>query len=143
MTHNQTEALTMATRIVILNNGEVIQVGAPQEVNNTPNNLFVAQFIGSPSMNISHGIFDGGSLKIGNTNIKISKADKHILKEHGYTDKKIKFGIRPENIQEYQQLSKPEEASPFDIKVRVIELLGSKFMIYSELEEEEIVGRCA
>lgn len=50
----------------------------------------------------------GGSLKIHNTNIKLSEADKHILKEHGYTDKKIKFGIRPENVQEYQQRSKKD-----------------------------------
>nr|WP_281512730.1 hypothetical protein [Mammaliicoccus vitulinus] len=100
-----------------------MQVGAPQEVYNTPNNLFVAQFIGSPSMNIFDCIFDGCSLKIQNTNIKVPEADKHILKEHGYTDKKIKFGIRPENVQDQQQLSKPEEASPFDIKVRADELL--------------------
>ncbi len=141
VTHDQTEALTMATRIVILNNGEIMQVGSPQEVYNTPDNLFVAQFIGSPSMNIFDGIFDGERLKIGSISIKISEADKRMLNELRYTDKKIKFGIRPENVQEYQQLSKPEEASPFDIKVRVNELLGSEFMIYSELKGEEIVAR--
>lgn len=111
-----------------------MQVGPPQEVYNTANKLFVAQFIGSPSMNI----FDGGALKIRNTNIKVSEANKHILKVHGYTDKKIKFGILPENVQEHQHLSKPEEASPFDIKVRADELLGSEFMITLNLKEKRL-----
>lgn len=141
VTHDQTEALTMATRIVILNNGEIMQVGSPQEVYNTPDNLFVAQFIGSPAMNIFDCVFDGKELAIGGTRIKVADADQDMLNHSGYTNQKIKFGIRPENILEYGEISHREDASPFDIEVQVNELLGSEFMIYSELEGEEIVAR--
>src|SRR5690625_1484133 len=134
VTHDQTEALTMATRVVILNNGEIMQVGSPQEVYNTPDNLFAAQFIGSPSMNIFDCVFDGEQLKIGNTNIKIPDSDRHMLNDLGYKDSEIKFGIRPESVVEYEELAHPEASSTFDIEVRVNELLGSEFMIYSELE---------
>lgn len=141
VTHDQTEALTMATRIVILDNGEIMQVGSPQEVYNTPDNLFAAQFIGSPSMNIFDCVFDGEQLKIGNTNIKIPDSDRHMLNDLGYKDSEIKFGIRPESVVEYEELAHPEASSTFDIEVRVNELLGSEFMIYSELEGTEIVAR--
>ena len=141
VTHDQTEALTMASRIVVMNNGEIMQVGSPQEVYNTPDNLFVAQFIGSPAMNIFDGVFDGNKLTIGNTNIKVAADDQDMLNNLGYKNKNIKFGIRPENVLEYEESSHLEDVSPFDIKVMVNELLGSEFMIYSELDRQEIVAR--
>lgn len=141
VTHDQTEALTMASRIVVMNNGEIMQVGSPQEVYNTPGNLFVAQFIGSPAMNIFECVFDGEELIIGNINIKVSAADQELLRKLGYANKNIKFGVRPENLLEYGEASLSEDLTPFDLKVQVNELLGSEFMIYSELEGEEIVAR--
>lgn len=141
VTHDQTEALTMATRIVIMNNGEIMQVGSPREVYNTPDNLFTAQFIGAPAMNIFDCVFDGNELTVSSIKIKVDAADKNTLNKLGYKNKKLKFGIRPENILEYGEISKPEDSSSFDIKVQVNELLGSEFMIYSELEGKEIVAR--
>lgn len=141
VTHDQTEALTMATRIVIMNNGEIMQVGSPQEVYNTPENLFTAQFIGSPAMNIFDCLFDGRELLIGSTKIKVADCDQNMLNKSGYTNQKIKFGIRPENVLEYSEISHSKIASPFDIEVQVNELLGSEFIIYSELEGEEIAAR--
>lgn len=141
VTHDQTEALTMATRIVILNEGRVMQVGTPKEVYNTPNNLFVAQFIGSPSMNIFEGIFDGNRLKIGRLEFKVLGADKERLVQLGYTDKKIKFGIRPEDIRDEPVFTSSDVASPFECEVKVNELLGAEVMIYSEIEGKEFVAR--
>ena len=141
VTHDQTEALTMATRIVIMNNGEIMQVGSPQEVYNTPDNLFVAQFIGSPAMNIFECLFNGDTLTIGNTTINIADVDRDMLNKLGYKNKHLKFGVRPENILEYREISQLEDATLFDIKVQANELLGSEFMIYSEFEGKEIVAR--
>ena len=141
VTHDQTEALTMATRIVIMNNGEIMQVGSPQEVYNTPDNLFTAQFIGSPAMNIFDCVFDGKELAAGGTKIKVADSDQDMLNNSGYANQKIKFGIRPENVLEYNEMSHQKTASPFDIEIQVNELLGSEFMIYSELEGAEIVAR--
>lgn len=141
VTHDQTEALTMATRIVIMNNGEIQQVGSPQEVYNTPGNLFTAQFIGSPAMNIFDCVFDGKELNIGATKIKAADADQDMLNSSGYKNQKIKFGVRPENVMEYNKISHSKTASPFNIKVQMNELLGSECMIYSEFEGEEIVAR--
>lgn len=141
VTHDQTEALTMATRIVIMNNGEIKQVGSPQEVYNTPGNLFTAQFIGSPAMNIFDCVFDGKELNIGATKIKVTDADQDMLNSSGYKNQKIKFGVRPENVLEYNKISNSKKASPFNITVQVNELLGSEFMIYSEFAGEEFVAR--
>lgn len=141
VTHDQTEALTMATRIVIMNNGEIMQVGSPEEVYNAPDNLFTAQFIGSPAMNILDCIFDGEQLSIGGTQIKVPATDQAMLNKLGYTDKKMKFGMRPENVLEYNELTDSKAASPFALEIRVSELLGSEFMIYADLEGQEIAAR--
>lgn len=141
VTHDQTEALTMATRIVILDQGDIMQLGTPKEVYDKPNNLFVAQFIGSPSMNIFDGVFDGEALKFGGTLIKISDSHKRMLRRKGYENKKIKFGIRPEDVRDEPVFTSSEIASPFECEVKVSELLGAEVMIYSELEDVEFVAR--
>src|SRR5699024_3361354 len=100
VTHDQTEALTMATRIVILNKGDIMQVGTPKEVYDFPDNIFVAQFIGSPSMNVFNAKIEDGGLVIGDNIIKIPEAKKRMLIEQGYDNKPIKFGIRHEDVRE-------------------------------------------
>lgn len=141
VTHDQTEALTMATRIVIMNNGEIMQVGSPEAVYNTPDNLFTAQFIGSPAMNIFDCQFDGETLIIGGTKISVADCDQVMLNRSGYANQKIKLGIRPEDVLAYNKISNQETVSPFDIEVQMKEHLGSECIIYSELEGQEIVAR--
>lgn len=141
VTHDQTEALTMATRIVILDKGKIMQVGTPIEVYNTPENLFVAQFIGSPSMNIFEATFDGTSITIGEYTFNLNDRDKEMLQNQGYTNKKVYFGIRPENVIECSTLENPSEYTCIPSKVRVNELLGSEFIIYSELDGSEFIAR--
>lgn len=141
VTHDQTEALTMANRIVILNDGKIMQVGTPKEVYDSPDNLFVAQFIGSPSMNIFDGKVNNNILKIGQTEIRISEAQARLLKNKGYENKPIKFGIRPEDIRDEPLVIQPSISSPFNSIVKVNELLGSEVMIYSEIEGTEFVAK--
>src|SRR5699024_4535342 len=141
VTHDQTEALTMATRVVVLNMGDIMQVGSPKEVYDYPESIFVAEFIGSPSMNIFEAEIREGSLLIGETSINIPEAKKRMLINQGYDNKKIKFGIRPEDVREESVFVESEIASPFEAEVKVSELLGSEIMVYSELNDQEFISR--
>jgi len=141
VTHDQTEALTMATRIVILNKGDIMQVGTPKEVYDFPDNIFVAQFIGSPSMNVFNAKIEDGGLVIGDNIIKIPEAKKRMLIEQGYDNKPIKFGIRPEDVREEAVFVESEIATPFEVEVNVSELLGSEVMIYSTLNNQEFISK--
>ncbi|MES3038852.1 MAG: sn-glycerol-3-phosphate ABC transporter ATP-binding protein UgpC [Bdellovibrionota bacterium] len=89
VTHDQTEAMTMADRIVVLKNGEVMQIGTPEMLYNKPGSVFVAQFIGSPSMNIITSVVEGGSVMLSAE----SKIPTSLMK-----DGKIILGIRPEDF---------------------------------------------
>jgi multiple sugar transport system ATP-binding protein len=141
VTHDQTEALTMATRIVILDKGDIMQVGSPKEVYDFPENVFVAQFIGSPAMNVFDAEIRNGELVIGETTIKIPEFKRRMLLNEGYDNKPIKFGIRPEDVREEAVFVESELASAFNAEVKVSELLGSEIMLYSDLEGQEFISR--
>ena len=141
VTHDQTEALTMATRIVVMNQGDIMQVGTPKEVYDFPENVFVAQFIGSPAMNICDAEIKDGKLVIGNTEITVPEANRRMLIDEGYDNKALKFGIRPEDIREEAVFVESALASAFNAEVKVSELLGSEIMLYSELEGQEFISR--
>lgn len=79
VTHDQTEAMTMASRIVVMNKGYVQQIGTPQEIYNKPANKFVATFIGSPSMNLLNGVYDNGEFSFGEFKVKFGE---DIVKKH-------------------------------------------------------------
>ena len=80
VTHDQTEAMTMADRIVVMKDGYIQQIGTPMEIYQHPRNLFVASFIGSPAMNLVHGVYDDGSIKFSNG--QSVKLNKEIIKKH-------------------------------------------------------------
>ena len=98
VTHDQTEALTLADRIVCMSMGHVQQVGTPLELYDTPNNIFVASFIGLPPMNLFDVIFQEGKLRGKGFEVELSDAEKITLS--GYNGKEIKLGVRPEDIAE-------------------------------------------
>ncbi len=141
VTHDQTEALTMASRIVVMNNGDIMQVGTPKAVYDFPENVFVAQFIGSPAMNIFDAEIREGQLVIGDTTITIPEAKRRMLINEGYDNTPVKFGIRPEDIREEAVFVESALASAFNAEVKVSELLGSEIMLYSELEGQEFISR--
>lgn len=141
VTHDQTEAMTMATRLVVMKDGIIQQVGAPKEVYDYPENMFVGGFIGSPSMNFLHGTLTDGSFKMGDTSIKVPDSKMNMLKENGYINKELMLGIRPEDIIEQSTANGAFPESSFTAHVEVAELMGSETVIYSKINNEDFIAR--
>ena len=134
VTHDQTEAMTLGTRIVVLKDGIIMQVDSPQKLYNEPNNLFVAGFIGSPQMNFLDAVCkiegDKVSLKVGENSIVLPPAKAKKLIDGRYAGKKVTFGIRPEDVDDSQAALEAHKDSVFNTKVTGYELLGSEVLLY-------------
>lgn len=142
VTHDQTEAMTMADRIVIMKDGIVQQIGTPQEVYNTPNNVFVAGFIGSPAMNFFKVTLQDGKITNGKgLTLELPLAKKNLLEEKGYNGKEIIFGIRPEDIKGSQIALDTYANCAVKAEVVVSELLGAETMLYSKVDDTEFVSK--
>ncbi|MGC6768128.1 ABC transporter ATP-binding protein [Enterococcus sp. LJL128] len=142
VTHDQTEAMTMADRIVIMKDGFVQQIGSPKEVYDTPNNVFVAGFIGSPAMNFFNVTLNNGVISDGKDfNLTLPEGQNKMLVQKGYEGKEVVFGIRPEDIH-----SEPIalEAAPETVvrsEIVVSELLGAETMLYTKVGNHEFVSK--
>jgi len=121
VTHDQTEAMTLGDRIVVINNGIVEQVGTPKDIYSKPNTKFVAEFIGSPQMNIFNCKIDNGIAKIDNNSINLNKSIN-------VDDASI--GIRPDDIQ-------ISDSGSISCKANLVEYLGSDMIIYSNMGDQE------
>lgn len=139
VTHDQTEAMTMASRIVIMRDGVIQQIGTPREVYNQPSNMFVAGFIGSPSMNFFKGLYKSGILQIGTIKIPLLK-EQHILLA-GYEGKEIVMGIRAEFIGKATPSIDSHQFFTFTSKVVLTELTGSEQMVFSSIADQTFVGK--
>ncbi|AWZ48937.1 sugar ABC transporter ATP-binding protein [Clostridiaceae bacterium 14S0207] len=135
VTHDQTEAMTMGTRIVVMNNGVIKQIDTPQNIYENPQNMFVAGFIGSPQMNFIHCNLknEQDSIIIENKelNIKLSKKEDKQLQDF----REFILGIRPENV----TLEEQENCTGIKGKIEVIEYLGAEAIIYLSTSQGEIV----
>ncbi|WP_312073237.1 sn-glycerol-3-phosphate ABC transporter ATP-binding protein UgpC [Atlantibacter sp.] len=138
VTHDQTEAMTMATRIVILKDGIIQQVGAPKTVYNAPANMFVAGFIGSPAMNFVRGAFDGSHFVTETLKLAVPQEKRDALIEQGYLRKPVTLGIRPEDI---STVAQPHNSA--DAHISVAELTGAEFMLYTTVGGHELVVRAS
>lgn len=136
VTHDQTEAMTMATRIVIMKDGIVQQVGAPKTVYNQPANMFVAGFIGSPAMNFIRGTIDGDKFVTETLKLTIPEEKLAVLKTQESLHKPIVMGMRPEDIHPDAQ-----EENNISAKISVVELTGAEFMLYTTVGGHELVVR--
>jgi multiple sugar transport system ATP-binding protein len=144
VTHDQVEAMTMGTRIAVMNEGILQQIDTPQAVYEKPNNIFVAGFLGSPSMNFIEAVLqaDGeqGVIKTPSLTIPIPPASAH--RYLPYQGKPVILGLRPESI--YHPAYAPPGIQPFgvSVKVSVIELMGYESIIYFTLPDgQELVAR--
>jgi multiple sugar transport system ATP-binding protein len=144
VTHDQTEAMTMADRIVVLKDGIVQQVDHPQQMYDHPNNVFVAGFIGSPAMNFIRAHLersddsDGGyEADFGNTRIKLTRES---VREHqdvgNYVGKEVILGIRPENMEDAKLMEITAESDCITVTPEVIESMGSEKYVYFSLPKE-------
>ena len=141
VTHDQTEAMTMGDRIVVMKDGLVQQIDSPMKLYNNPVNKFVAGFIGSPAMNFIKGkiskdnsskfVSDGNSLSL---NIPTSQSDK--LK--AYNNKSIYLGIRPENISDLPDSINSTEA---EVRIDVVEPMGNEIFLYFQIDGEQFISR--
>lgn len=141
VTHDQTEAMTLASRIVIMNEGVIQQVGTPYDVYHSPSNIFVASFIGSPAMNFYDVTYSNG--EITDNNGLIFPVDEKIgnyLKEMGYENKEIVFGIRPEDIDEYDESSDVPADAAIPAKITVSELMGKEANLYLDVGGNELTA---
>ena len=130
VTHDQEEAMTMSDRIAILNYGELQQVGPPRKVYNEPENVFVAQFIGSPSMNMFVSKLDASAGRfVGDVDVSIDGDRAEAIAQNATSDQLL-LGIRPEHITVH--LTEVEESVP--ATVDIIEPLGSNDLLYFELD---------
>lgn len=141
VTHDQTEAMTMASRLVVMKDGVIQQVGAPKEVYEKPENVFVGGFIGSPAMNFFTGKITDNKLEIGNASFVIPEGKLKILREQNYIGKEVVFGIRPEDIHDELLFLSSSENTSFDARVDVFELTGAESLVYSTLAGKEFVAR--
>ena len=138
VTHDQTEAMTLGTRIVVLKDGIIQQVDTPQNLYNTPNNIFVAGFIGSPQMNlVDAAVSQEGSqavLKMSDdVTIKLPADKSKKIIDGGYVGKTVVVGIRPEDIKDDPEFIAAHPDTKFTSTIRVYELLGSEVNLHYEI----------
>ncbi|HAT4156031.1 sn-glycerol-3-phosphate ABC transporter ATP-binding protein UgpC [Clostridium perfringens] len=145
VTHDQVEAMTMGTRIVVMKDGIVQQVDSPQEIYNNPANIFVAGFIGSPQMNFIDGTIkeEGGKYFacFQSEKIEMPMDKARLLKEKGYIGKNVIIGIRPEHLDDDQELVAANPTTVIKSKVEVTELMGAESYIYTKLGDQNITVR--
>ena len=145
VTHDQTEAMTLGTRIVVMKDGVVQQVDTPQHLYEQPGNLFVAGFMGSPQMNFLDAQIaeKGGDLiaKVGEYDIVIPAAKAKVLKDGGYVGKTVVLGIRPEDIHDSQMFIEASPSVPMTSTVKVYELLGAEVFLYFDVDGTQVTAR--
>ena len=145
VTHDQTEAMTLGTRIVVMKDGVVQQVDTPQNLYQKPGNLFVAGFMGSPQMNFLDAQIaeKGGDLvaKVGEYDIVIPAAKAKVLKDGGYVGKTVVLGIRPEDIHDSQMFIEASPSVPMTSTVKVYELLGAEVFLYFDVNGTQVTAR--
>jgi multiple sugar transport system ATP-binding protein len=139
VTHDQIEAMTMASRIVVMKDGYIMQVGAPKEIYDNPNNMFVAGFIGTPPMNFIRGTVGKDQWFIaGDHKIKVPDDKFEIIRTNGMTGKELVLGIRPEDIHDEQVVLDTYPESVLDIVIDVAELLGSETNLYTTINGSDV-----
>ena len=146
VTHDQTEAMTMASRIVVMKDGFIQQVDVPQELYLRPCNMFVAGFIGSPQMNFVEAViteksgdlyleFKGNSLKL-----PASKINDDVK---SYVGKEVIFGIRPEHVHDEERYLESLAEYTIDADVEVTELMGAETFLYLDVEGAKFTAKVA
>lgn len=143
VTHDQIEAMTMATRIAVMDAGVLQQIDTPQNLYDLPDNLFVAGFIGSPAMNFFPATINqsDGKLIVDGESFAVQIPDQKAAAYQSYVGKQVLFGIRPEDI------FNPEFAPPgiiaqsVDSKVDITELMGNEIFLFLKTGEHEFVAR--
>ena len=145
VTHDQTEAMTLGTRIVVLKDGIIQQVDTPQNLYDKPCNVFVAGFMGSPQMNLIHAkVVQSGEdvvLMFGGNTVKLPEGKAQKLIEAGYVDTTVIMGIRPEDLNDSEVIINANPDCVIEATIRVYELLGAEVYLYFDIDEVNCTAR--
>lgn len=145
VTHDQIEAMTLGTRIVVMKDGIIQQVDTPLNLYSKPGNKFVAGFIGSPQMNFMEAkavkTEEGVTLLFGSNKIVLPGERAQKLIEGGYIDKDVVMGIRPEDIHDANFKSETAVNTVVEATVNVTELLGAEALLYMTVDDFEITAK--
>ncbi len=137
VTHDQTEAMTMADRIVCMKDGLIQQIGTPEELYSDPANQFVGGFIGSPAMNFLQGTYEDGKFVFDDgTSFEVGEKNEKILE--AYNGKRIVLGIRPENVCLKESDQHPILSAPLSAKKDYYELLGYEYVCYCTIASQKV-----
>lgn len=143
VTHDQVEAMTMGTRIVVMKDGYIQQVDAPQKLYDYPANLFVAGFIGTPQMNFFDAVLtsDGKTVYVefSGNKVALPKAKSDTIEEPAKyinTGKPVVFGVRPEDFHDEENFISNSKETVIDVKVDVVEKLGAETLLYCVFANE-------
>ncbi|MGN0173059.1 MAG: ABC transporter ATP-binding protein [Acutalibacteraceae bacterium] len=145
VTHDQTEAMTMADRIVVMKDGYIQQVDTPSNLYDHPCNMFVAGFIGTPQMNFIDAVIaeKDGKLyaQFGKYSIALPERmqnNKNIAK---YNNKQVVFGIRPEDLSSDKRFMYADESNKIDLNIEIAEMMGSEYYLYSNIGDKRIIAK--
>ena len=139
VTHDQVEAMTMGDRVAVIKDGVLQQVDTPQNLYDFPVNVFVAAFIGSPSMNLFDATLsvtgDSASLSLGSHQLTLGS---EVLNSRpalrGYDGKHVVVGIRPEDLEDATVVSHVSDGQQFSVPIKLIEALGSELMVHFSID---------
>ncbi len=144
VTHDQTEAMTLGTRIVVMKDGVIQQVDTPQNLYEKPQNLFVAGFMGSPQMNFMDAVVrvngNAVTLEVAGQSIPLPPAKAKKLIDGGYNGKTVTMGIRPEDVYDSEMFIETAKCV-FSSTIKVYELLGAEVFLYFDLGEFPMTAR--
>ena len=145
VTHDQTEAMTLGTRIVVMKDGVIQQVDTPQNLYEKPQNLFVAGFMGSPQMNFMDAVVDikgnDVTLTVGKHTLKVPASKKQALIDGGYNGRTVVLGIRPEDVHDEADFIAKSPDTVIEAKIRVYEMLGAEVYLYFDVNEANCTAR--
>jgi multiple sugar transport system ATP-binding protein len=132
VTHDQVEAMTMGDRIMVINDGILQQIDSPRNLYNKPNNVFVAGFIGSPSMNFFDAklVSEDGKLHVDTGDFQVHVPEDRKTAYQDYVGNDVVLGIRPENIHGAPYIPPNIDAAPIQANVEVVELLGHELHLF-------------
>ncbi|MBI9009125.1 MAG: sn-glycerol-3-phosphate ABC transporter ATP-binding protein UgpC [Tenericutes bacterium] len=142
VTHDQIEAMTMATRIVVMKDGRIQQIGAPKQIYDFPNNMFVGGFIGTPAMNFLEGKVDEkGIFTCEGLKIKVDPKHVKLLKDQKFINKDIVLGFRPEDLHDEERYLEEYKDAKHEFTVDVAELLGAETNIHITIGSYNIIAK--
>jgi multiple sugar transport system ATP-binding protein len=143
VTHDQTEAMTMATRIAVMKDGVLQQVDSPQNLYDFPTNVFVGGFIGSPSMNFFNAKLEraNGNLMVNANSFQVQIPSSRVATYQDMVGKSVVFGIRPEDIHDPEFQPPGITPAKVESKITVVEPMGNELILYLDSGDHSFVGR--